>query len=189
MIIIDAETSGTDAKRNCLLSLGAVDMDSGKHFYGECCMYHFSEIDPVALQINGFTVEEIQPGAFKPWPHQLYAKFLEWCNALPGDPEKRLLGGHNVGHLDVLFLEVIQAQQKFLHHREEKIPKWSFGYRTVDLHTVAFAMWGESLSHEKICERLGLPQEPKPHNALDGAVSEAACFRLLLPIVKNSNIE
>lgn len=55
---------------------------------------------------------------------------------------------------------------------------------TVDLHTLAFAIFGISLSHSGICKTLGLPVEPKPHHALYGARSEAAAFKALFAMLK-----
>jgi DNA polymerase III epsilon subunit-like protein len=168
MIILDIETTGTDPKRHCMLSLGAVDYETGAEFYGECRVYKASLIDPIALGINGFTEQEAKNPAMQ-FAYELYEKFLKWSEQFPD----KLLAGHNIGHFDVLFLEEYHR----LVNPEQKFP---FGYRTLDLHSVAFAKLGRSLSHESICEALGLPKEPKPHNALAGARSERDAFKLLL---------
>lgn len=176
MIVIDIETTGVDPRKHCMLSLGAVDMDSGVTFYGECKHYFESEVDPRALEINGFKCEDISPyhPNGKQWPHELYLSFLEWVKHCP----VKLLAGHNVGHLDILFLEQIHSQKI-----NEGTP-WPFGYRTVDLHSLAFAVFGESLSHEKICDRLFIPPEPKPHHALKGALSERRAITKLLEMLR-----
>lgn len=168
MIILDIETTGTDPLRNCLVSLGAVDFETGEEFYGECRIYHDSEVHPIALQINGFTEEQIYNPA-RPPAHELYDCFLVWSERF----SDKLIAGHNVGHFDILFLEK-------LHKILPQETKWPFGYRTLDLHSVAFKVLGKSLSHERICDALGLPVEPKPHNALSGARSERDAFKLLL---------
>lgn len=168
MIILDIETTGTDAKLNCMLSLGAIDYDTGQEFYGECSIYEDSRVDDIALEINGFSREEIQPGKKQP-AHILYLKFFQWADALPD----KLLAGHNIGHLDILFLEELHKE-----YMDES--PWPFGYRTLDLHSVAFTKLGKSLNHPGICKELGLPPEPKPHNALTGARSERDAFKLLL---------
>lgn len=169
MIILDIETTGLDPKRNCMVSLGAVDYSSAEEFYEECSIYPHSKVDPIAMSVNGFKLEDIQPGE-KQVPYIVYWNFLKWAQQFQSP---LLLGGHNVGHFDVLFLEA-------LHEEFPGSDPWPFGYRTVDLHSVAFAKFGESLSHEKICLKLGLPVEPKPHNALLGARSERDAFKLLL---------
>lgn len=168
MIVLDIETTGTDPKRHCMVSLGAVDYDTGMEFYSECRIYYDSKIDPIALQINGFTEEQIRDPR-KRHPHGLYQDFLTWAMQFPD----KLIAGHNVGHFDILFLEEI-------HNCFVAPNTWPFGYRTLDLHSVAFAVLKKSLNHEGICDALGLPREPKPHNALNSARSERDAFKLLL---------
>lgn len=172
MIILDIETTGLDPKRHCMLSLGAVDYDSGEEFYGECRIYQNSEIDMKALEINGFKKEHIwsMENPEKREAHFLYWDFAQWASK-HNPPGKILLAGHNIGHFDILFLE-------HYHQRFEPEP-WIFGYRTLDLHSVAFTVLGRSLSHAGICEALGLPTEPKPHHALHGARSERDAFKRL----------
>lgn len=176
MIILDIETTGLDPKRHCMLSLGAVDYDSGLEFYGECTAYSDSEIDPKALEINGFTRDQLREDYItsnKPPAHFLYWDFAQWASR-HNPPGTILLAGHNIGHFDILFLE-------HYHQRFEPEP-WLFGYRTLDLHSVAFTVLGKSLSHAGICEALSLPTEPKPHHALHGARSERDAFKRLFEL-------
>lgn len=182
MIVVDIESTGVDPNQHCILSIGAVDMETGLTFYGECCIYTDSEVSPRALEVNGFKAEDIQPGK-KQWPHELYASFLSWCIALPHYTGKLLLAGHNPGHMDMLFLE--KLHEKLSQACCYAALAWPFGYRSVDLHTLAFAVFGESLSHEDICKRLHFAPEPKPHNALLGAKSEAVCINYLLESISN----
>lgn len=168
MIVLDIETTGLDPRKACMLSLGAVDYDSGQEFYGECRVYPWSDVSPVSLEINGFTLDQIHDCS-KPKAVDLYIDFYKWSEQFPD----KLLAGHNIGHFDVLFLE-------HYHQLQGVVGKWPFGYRTLDLHSVAFAKLGKSLSHEGICEAMGLPKEPRPHNALTGARSERDAIKLLL---------
>ena len=177
MIILDIETTGLSPTKNAMISLGAVDFNSGKKFYCECQVGPNDEVNDGALAINGFTKDQITDYR-KLKAVDLYVYFLEWANQF----EDRVIGGHNVGHFDILFLE--RYHQELNETLKNKI-KWPFGYRTVDLHSIAYAVFGESLSHEKICEKLGLPVEEKPHNALTGAWSEAAALKTLLVYIKD----
>jgi len=170
MIILDIETTGLDPRRNCMLSLGAVDFATGKEFYGECSVYPESLFDDVAMEINGFKREDVLPGR-KQRADDLYWEFVKWTIQFEGP---KILGGHNIGSFDFLFLREL--------HNRAWFPKWSFGFRTVDLHSVAFSVLHESLSHSDICRRLGLQPEPKPHNALEGARSERNAFMELFRI-------
>jgi DNA polymerase III epsilon subunit-like protein len=177
MIVLDIETTGTDPKKHCMLSLGAVDYDSGEEFYGECSVYNNSLIDPIAMQINGFKLEDVRSG--KQFAYELYESFLAWSFGT----EDNMLAGHNIGHLDLLFLEAEHERRYLAKYKDIpaiEFAKFPFGYRTLDLHSLAFAKLGKSLSHEGICDALGMPREPKPHNALAGARSERDAFKLLL---------
>jgi DNA polymerase III epsilon subunit-like protein len=170
MIVLDIETSGLDPQRHGMLSLGAVDFATGEEFYGECSLTPHNLCDDAALAINGFKREDISPGKKQP-PDELYWKFVLWTHHLEGD---RILAGHNIGHFDILFLERI--------HNSGWFPKWGFGFRTVDLHSVAYSVLHKSLSHSDICRALGIEPEPKPHNALYGARSERAALMELFRI-------
>ncbi len=168
MIILDIETSGLSPLKNGVLSIGAVHFKSGSEFYGECQLEEGREASLQALAVNGFSEQEIRDHR-KDNSHQLLAKFIYWASQFA---DGKILGGHNVGHFDILFTEEV-----FGRFFDGKFP---FSYRTVDLHSIAYAKFGESLSHEQICVKLGLEPEPKPHNALEGAKSEAAALRILL---------
>jgi hypothetical protein len=58
MIIVDIETTGIDPIKNSMVSIGAVDYNTGEEFYRECRVFDGTEIDPYALKINGLTVEQ-----------------------------------------------------------------------------------------------------------------------------------
>ncbi len=175
MIILDIETTGTNPVRNCLLSIGAVDYDTGSEFYGECSITPGKLIHPKAMEINGFREEDVAPGV-KLTPGMLYQKFIFWAAQVPD----KLIAGQNVGHLDIPFLEEIHAECF------GPYVSFPFGYRSLDLHSVSFAVFGVSLNHREICERLCLPGEPKPHHALSGARSERDCFRALFGMLKKN---
>jgi len=60
MIVIDCEFSGLDFREHSLLSIGAIDFDNPTNtFYGECRLGGGATFDPVALQINGFSEDDI----------------------------------------------------------------------------------------------------------------------------------
>jgi DNA polymerase III epsilon subunit-like protein len=168
MIIVDIETSGLDPRKHSMLSLGAIDYNTGDEFYGECRMEEGRMIDDVSLSINGFTREQcVDPN--KPYPHGLYIRFLEWAAQ-----REKLLAGQQVGSLDVPFLKEIHDGVRGL------VGPWPFGYRTVDLHSVMYGRFHKSLSLDGILDTFKLPQEPKPHNALNGARCEYQAFKILL---------
>ena len=167
MIIIDVETTGLDPRENGLLSLGAVDYATGDEFYEECRVDEYARIDTGALAVNGFTFMQCHDPK-KQSDSELYDKFLNWCNG-----RECLLAGQQVGSLDVKFLQEVAC-------KPGQLKSWPFGYRSVDLHSIAFSKLGKSLSLDDILVALGLPAEPKPHNGLTGARVEYQAFKKLL---------
>jgi DNA polymerase-3 subunit epsilon len=168
MIVIDIETTGLSPEINSMISLGAVDLTTGEEFYGECRVPYNKEVSPSALLINGAKREDIYD-INKPFPWELYSQFLRWCNG-----RQMLLGGQQIASFDVQFLRYIHDN-----YIDSNI-KWPFGYRYVDLHSIAYAKFGVSLSLDEILQTIGLEKEPKPHNALNGAKLEAEALKLLI---------
>ncbi len=167
MIILDIETTGLDPKRHGMVSLGAIDYNTGEEFYGECRVGEDKEIDPYSLVVNGFTIEECRD--LSKWPSFILCKeFLSWATK---SNRTLLLAGQQVGSLDIPFIKTIVTDRNI---------EWPFGYRSVDLHSVAFTKLGKSLSLDGILEALSLSPEPKPHNALTGARLERDAFKILL---------
>lgn len=167
MIALDIETGGIDPQKNSILSIGAVHIESGDEFYIECRNYPDREVDEFALKVNGFTLEQVNDET-KVLPHIAYNALVAWA-LKHGD--KHMLVGENLPSFDVQFL--LDAQKM-------SSSPWIFGYRHIDLHSVSYAKFGTSVKMDKTLELLGLPPEPKPHNALTGArVTRDAIKKLL----------
>lgn len=169
MIILDIESSGLNPVIHGMLSLGAVDFDSGQEFYGECFLREGKLADPRALEVNGFTEEQIRDEN-KMSDLELYLAFIMWVKVNNYVP---LLAGQQVGSFDIKFLQEI-------HESYFKYDQWIFGHRSVDLHSISFAKYKKSLSLDEILIHCGLQAESKPHNALNGAKLERDCFKKFL---------
>lgn len=167
MIVFDIETSGPDPQSHGMLSLGAVEYDTGATFYGECRLEPHQKFDEFALKWNGFKQEELY-SKDKQSQVQLYQKFADWALF-----NGTMLAGQHVGSFDVQFLKKVHLKQK-------KIKEFPFQFKYVDLHSVAFAILGKSMGLDQICKELGIEPEPSPHNALLGAQKEYECFKILL---------
>jgi DNA polymerase III epsilon subunit-like protein len=178
MIIVDVETTGVDARKNSIVSIGAVEFENPENrFYGECKIWESAEIDPKALEINGFTEEELKYSD-KHSIRELLKKFIDWTKNIID----MTLAGQNP-RFDSDFIGVGASKTGLKH---------SFGYRTIDLHGLCYAhilsrglkppiAGGRTDLHaDKIFEYVGLPPEPKPHNALTGAKFEAEAFSRLI---------
>ena len=180
MIVIDVETTGIYFHKHSLLSIGAVDLlNPSNQFYIECYMWDGAEIydgdgsegHTNALDINGFTLEQINDMS-KPSVGEAVKKFIEWTDTCKS---KVMFGLNPMFYLKFLEYSCLRFNIK-----------WDMGYRGVDLYTLVFAhMINRNIMPEKITgtaclNYVGLPQEPKPHNALNGAKYEAEAFSRLL---------
>ncbi|OHA85742.1 MAG: hypothetical protein A2408_01585 [Candidatus Yonathbacteria bacterium RIFOXYC1_FULL_52_10] len=179
MLVIDAEFSGLDPRAHSIVSIGAVDFaDPERQFYGECRIWDGAHIMPEALAVCGFSEEQVRDPK-KQSLEELAQSFHRWVE----QSDDRTLAGQNVA-LDRDFLN-----ESFRRAGLE----FRFAHRNVDSHSVAFAYFAKkgmplpkksdyqsALSLDKILTTLGLPPEPKPHIALNGAKLEAEAFSRLM---------
>ncbi len=178
MLVVDVETTGLDTKECSILSIGALDFDNpSNQFYIECQVFSGARIAQQALEVNGFTEEQINDSS-KPTVEGAVKKFLAWVETC----SSKIIGGENSWF-----------DREFLIHSCRRFGiKWPLNYaRSVDLHTTCYnhlLRRGESpekdglsiLRLNSILEYTGLPQEPDPHNALTGAKMSAEAFSRLL---------
>lgn len=178
MIIVDAEMSGLDPRKHSIVSLGAVDFARPeRQFYGECRIWDGAETDPEALAVNGFTEEQCRDKNRKS-ETELIKEFFLWIQEV----SDKTIAGQNVS-FDAQFLNQALIRAGI---------EWRFSFRTLDLHAVVYAqflkegrevpMKGDQsgLSLDKILTAFGLPEEPKPHIALNGAKYEAEVFSRII---------
>ncbi len=175
MIAIDVEASSPDVIRGSILSVGAIDTDEPTNqFYDECRVWDGAQIADEALAVNGFTLEEVNDSE-KKTERELLEAFLSWAMDRPAN---RTLVAQNVSFdRDYIKSACRRAGIEF-----------PFADRTVDIHTLAwFHMVSRGLtpptenrhsvlSLDVALKYCGIPEEPKPHNALTGALSHAEVF-------------
>lgn len=172
MIVLDVESSGLSPRHHSIVSLGALDLDDPTNqFYDECRVWQGGEIEDEALAINGFSREEVTDTARKS-EAELITAFVAWaCDR----PLNRMLAAQNPS----FDLEFVQAAC------ERAGIDCPFGKRTLDVHTL---VWLHMISHnvpppeakhrsainlDFALRYCGIPEEPKPHNALTGALCHA----------------
>lgn len=178
MIVVDIESSGLDPVKNSILSIGAIDFAHPENqFYGECFAWDGAHIEKDALAWNGFTLEQATDKS-KMSEKELVQKFIAWAM----ECEECTFAGHNTS-FDRDFLKAASARNHI---------DWPFAQRTLDLHTIAYVDMIQkgieiplkkkhsNLSLDKILVYLGIPEEPKPHNGLNGAKLEAECYARFL---------
>jgi DNA polymerase III epsilon subunit-like protein len=178
MIVVDIETTGSDPTRSSILSIGAVVFEEPmRQFSGECSAFDGAVVEPAALVVNGYTADAVFDPS-KQMEGELVTRFLAWA----ADAPNQTLMAHNP-HFDIGFLKAAsrRAGQTY------RLP-----VRTIDLHSVCFAhmrMRGvepptahgrSTLSSDAVMAYCGIPEEPKPHIAINGAVWEAEAFSRLL---------
>jgi DNA polymerase III epsilon subunit-like protein len=182
MIAVDVETSGLDPRTASILSIGAVDTDKPTNqFYGECVVWEGAFISDEALEINGFVRAEIDPilgsEAFlaKKSEKELIAEFITW--AINGPAHRTLVAQTPSFDRDFIRAACDRAGLTF-----------PFAARTLDTHSLCWLHMTQqgihppelkqrsSLSLDDVLEYCGIAEEPKPHNALTGALSHAEVF-------------
>jgi len=168
MIALDLETTGLQPGFHGMASLGAVHMESGDEFYEKCKIHNGIEVSEKALEVNGFTEEELRQGDGKP-----ISLVLKWFTNWAEDKsdEKQLLVGWNLPSFDLQFIE-----QDIASSRREKL----FGHRYIDLHSMAFMLTKESLRSIDACSEFGVEPEPEPHNALEGAKMNVRLYNAMM---------
>jgi len=180
MLILDIEASGLNREKHSIVSLGALDLENpSNRFYAECRVWEGAHIDDDALEVNGFTKEEIlDPN--KMTEAELIRNFMDWSK----DIHNRTMGGQNVSFDRDMTREA--AKRAHL--------DWNFAHRTIDSHTLAWmhmvkrgvtppldeAHHRSALDLDTILVYCGIPEEPQPHNALTGALCHAEVISRLL---------
>jgi DNA polymerase III epsilon subunit-like protein len=186
MIVLDVESTGLVPHKHSILSLGALDLeDPTNQFYEECAAWEGAEIEDDALAINGFSRAEATDPARR-GEGELIRSFVAWaCDR----PKNRTLAAQNPS----FDLEMVQAAC-----RRAGI-ECPFAKRTIDVHSVVWthmmqrgvemplANHRSAINLDFALRYAGVPEEPKPHNALTGAlchaevISRIAYTKKLLP--------
>ena len=178
MIVVDVEMSGVNPNKNSIVSIGAIDFDTPvRRFYEECRVWDGAHISDEALAVNGYTKEQLLDTT-KQTPEELIKNFIKWAQSCG----EHTLMGQNPG-TDLWFME---NTANMFHIG------WPFAHRSLDLHTVCVMHMikrgielpvennRSNINSDFIMKYVGIPSEPKPHIALNGAIYEAEAFSRLL---------
>ncbi|GMQ95212.1 MAG: hypothetical protein BMS9Abin13_325 [Patescibacteria group bacterium] len=178
MVVVDVETSGLVPRTYALLSIGAVDFDDPeRQFYEECRAWDGALISEEALAVNGFTEEDAWDKNKKSL-EEVMAAFKEWLTPI----RDITLAGQNPSF-----------DRDFVNDSFRRAGvDMRFPSRTVDMHSLVFSdhlRRGISLpiknrrsdiNLDAALVYVGIPEEPKPHNALVGAKVEAEAFSRII---------
>ncbi len=180
MLALDIESSGVDPYKNSILSLGAVDLDHPEEqFYDECRAWEGAHVNEEALAVNGFSATEARDPSKKS-ELELVQGFIAWAE----DRRDWTFVGQNPS-FDRDFL-MAACQRGHL--------EFPFAHRSIDTHMLAYMHMVEhgivppfdegkhrtNINFDTVLQYVGIPEEPKPHNALTGALCHAEVASRLL---------
>jgi DNA polymerase III epsilon subunit-like protein len=175
-VVIDLETTGLDPERCQILEIGAVDA-AGRRFYRRCAITRGCRVDWPALECNGIDALDLGEGIHV---GEALCDLMGW---LLGNPQinRWIIGGKNP-EFDYRFLRANWPDPNLSQFKEV------ISRRCVDLHSLVYGMalrsgWdmtADDFSTDDLYRSLGLEPEPKPHNALRGAIHEMEGFRRVL---------
>jgi DNA polymerase III epsilon subunit-like protein len=178
MIVLDVETTGPDPRLHSIVEVGAIDFDNpGNFFNARCQIWEGAEIDLKALKINGLTLNDIQDNTLFT-QIDLISGFINWIENI----EDKTIAGQNVD-FDIDFLNESSARCGL---------DFNLGKRKVDQHSIVYAHFLKrkikpplkdgfsDLNSDFIMNYVGLPPEPKPHRAINGARFEAEALSRLI---------
>ncbi len=178
MIVVDIETSGLDPRKHGILEIAGLKFENPDVFFHSYCrLDKEDEIDPKALEINGFSEEEARDLS-RPTQEKALDKFFKWVE----ERKDFYAAGENVGGFDLNFIKV-RADKYNL--------KFPFQYRSYDLNTAAACKY-ERMYHKlpivdgkikmglpEILEFVGMKDERKTHSALEDCRLEAEAISRL----------
>jgi DNA polymerase III epsilon subunit-like protein len=178
MLVLDIETTGLDPACHSIIEVGAIDFDRPWNCFNERCqIWDGAEVDYKALEINGLTLDEIRDPSILT-QKELLSRFKTWTDRI----EDKTIAGQNVD-FDISFINESFARCGL---------NFSLGKRKVDQHSIVYANLLKrnirpplkdgfsNLNSDFIMNYVGLPSEPKPHRAINGARFESEALSRLL---------
>lgn len=181
MLVTDCEMTGLEPTQHSIVSVGCVDLDNpSRQLYEECRMWDGARVEDEALAVNGFTRQEVEDPS-KQTEGELVRKFIAFADGMPDTT----IAGQNV-FTDLYFLQ--NAAKRAGH------TAWPFAHRIIDIHSLAWEHMikrgltpplnpekrHSALNLDAVLNYCGIPEEPKPHNALTGAKCNAEVISRLL---------
>ena len=181
MLVTDCEMTGLEPTLHSIVSVGCVDLDNPtRQLYEECRMWDGAKVEDEALAVNGFTREQVEDPS-KQTEGELVRKFIAFGEGM----RDTTIAGQNV-FTDLYFLQ--NAAKRAGH------TAWPFAHRIIDIHSLAWEHMikrgltpplnpekrHSALNLDAALQYCGIPEEPRPHNALTGAKCNAEVISRLL---------
>lgn len=171
LIIIDIETTSLSRSKAGILDLAAIDIESGD-FINIPCNGKNPWFEP-ELNEESLSFNKLQAN-LKSETTGLDAvnALIDFCLSKYNKP---LIGGHNIASFDALICHNTKYGNFDM--------TWPLGYRFFDMATMAYIYFGEILSSKEIYTKLEMEQEPEPHTAFGGVISEARAIIKLQELI------
>lgn len=186
ILVVDLETTGTDARKNSIIQFGAVWLSGAEgEIELDCRVWEGAEIHPRALEVNGCSESRcLNPSLMT--ESEALIQFFQWIAMQTGGLDQPfMLAGLNP-NFDRSFL--MQAWIR----AGRSVKTFPIKHRTIDLHTLAVCyalatdciIPSRGLYTDEIYAVLDMPPEPRPHTAITGARMEADALHKLLALRK-----
>jgi DNA polymerase III epsilon subunit-like protein len=171
LVSIDLETGGLNPKENSLLEIGMasfIDNKRGPELFLKI-KYDKYNVTEGARKVNGFDAIEHEKTAINPKEALIKIKSYFKELMILNNGKKIMAAGRNV-NFDISFL-----RQFFKSYSDEGLDDYLFFYHLFDLTPIGYFLYQVNMidilpsSNDKMCDALGIPEEVKPHSALNGA--------------------
>lgn len=182
-IFLDTETNGLDFSQNKILEIAfcLVDLDSLEIIYTySAVISHSKEIflrsDPQSLYINGFTYAMLETGKTE---QVVTFEIKSIFSQFKIRRENAVFICQNPSFDRAFFSQLINPYEQ---------EKMHLPYHWLDFASMFFALelthnrkpWKIGLSKDKIAKYLQMPEEKRPHRALNGVLHLIDCYRKIL---------
>lgn len=189
ILVVDLETTCLNEHLGSILQIGATWLIGGpadhnlQEFSADCHARADALVEDEALEVNGCSRQRVFDATLLSEGSviQAFVRFVESCVGI-GSPV--ILAGLNPG-FDLRWLRAAYKRASF--------STFPFRHRTLDLHSLAIdyaikqgrQIPAQGFYTDEIYQLIGLPPEPRPHVAIQGARAEAEALRSLLQLQPN----
>jgi oligoribonuclease len=182
-VFLDTETNGLDPTKHQILEIAytVIDLLSGR----EIVSFHsvirysqqvFAKSDPVSLQINGFSFNEIDKGQKKEIVKNLIISSFQKHHVLR---KKAVFICQNPSFDRSFFAYIVSPEEQ---------EKMQWPYHWLDLASMYWGIaihkekkpWNTGISKDNIATAIGLDTEPHPHRAENGVKHLIQCYEKLV---------
>lgn len=193
-IFLDIETTGLDPTKHCVIDIAfkIIDLSSGKlrntfSSVVKPSSAAWSHCDPISLQINGYTWEQVSLGLD---PKFVGEEIIHLFTAIPIERGKAVFICQNPAFDRGFFTQLVDV------YTQEKL---NWPYHWLDLASMYWAIFNQktlkegvmlpekmSLSKNDIAKGYNLSVEADPHRAMNGVDHLILCYKAVLGVTFES---